>query len=203
MDYFRHHGLKRLTHWTFLGLHYPLYLLRSPGLISEVWFRTQWAAHLGWYLRGVSLAHSQPIWDYVVEQHLASHWRMDSRALLEEHRDAGDLVVLVSSGPAPLMRRIAAELGVEHAVGTEFEVQEGVFTGRHVGPVCIDGYKASLTLAYLRQRGLEVDLDASRAYADSTSDLPLLELVGHPVATYPDAALRVIAVARNWEIFPA
>jgi phosphoserine phosphatase len=48
-----------------------------------------------------------------------------------------------------------------------------------------------------------VDLAESYAYADSTSDLHLLEMVGHPVATYPDDGLRPIALERGWQIFPS
>ncbi len=51
----------------------------------------------------------------------------------------------------------------------------------------------------MRQRGLEIDFAASYAYADSISDRPLFEMVGHPVAVYPDAQLAALARERNWE----
>jgi putative phosphoserine phosphatase/1-acylglycerol-3-phosphate O-acyltransferase len=47
---------------------------------------------------------------------------------------------------------------------------------------------------------LEVDLAGSFAYADSISDLPLLELVGHPTAVYPDEQLAVEALERHWSV---
>ena len=46
----------------------------------------------------------------------------------------------------------------------------------------------------------DLDLDASWAYSDSVSDLPMLELVGHPVAVNPDAELARIARERNWQV---
>jgi hypothetical protein len=46
-----------------------------------------------------------------------------------------------------------------------------------------------------------VDLSASYAYADSISDLQLLEMVSNPVAVYPDERLRQVARDRGWGYF--
>ena len=45
-----------------------------------------------------------------------------------------------------------------------------------------------------------LDLEASYAYSDSITDLPMLELVGHPVAGNPDRELVRIARERDWEV---
>ena len=45
-----------------------------------------------------------------------------------------------------------------------------------------------------------IDLGASYAYSDSESDLPMLRLVGHPVAVNPDAELARVARAEGWQI---
>ena len=55
---------------------------------------------------------------------------------------------------------------------------------------------------YLQENGLEVDFQASSAYADSVSDLQMLEMVGVPVAIYPGESLLRVAVERGWRIFP-
>jgi len=171
-------------------------------LISEGAFRAPWAAHLAWYVRGYTVEHSQEVWDWAVERFLSRYWREDTRRILDQHRQAGDLVFLVSSGPLPMVERIAREFGAQHAVGTHFEVKSGRYTGRALPPTVIDTYKASATQDYIRSSGLSVDLPASFAYADAISDLSLLEMVGHPVAVYPDQALRAIDVQRAWKIFP-
>ena len=49
---------------------------------------------------------------------------------------------------------------------------------------------------YAAANGLE--LEESVAYADSASDLPMLEAVGHPVAVNPEAKLATIARKRGW-----
>jgi len=203
IGYFRERRLRRFVHLQFLAYHYPLYFLYRLGLMSNSGFRRPWAAHLAWYFRGMTLEESAPIWDWGVKSYLSQYWREDTRAILESRRQSGDLIMLVSSGPLPMVQRIAAELGADHCVGTSFKVRAGRYTGKAVEPIVIDEIKASATLAYLKSNGIEVDLPSSYAYADSTPDLSMLEMVGHPVATYPDSGLRAIAVQRGWEIFPS
>ena len=142
------------------------------------------------------------MWDWNVERFLNQHWRADTRALLEMHLQAGEPVILVSSGPQPLVQRTALELGTEHAVGTYLESKNGRYTGRSLSPVCIGEYKAVLAQEYLRAKEINIDLDQSCAYADSISDLGLLAMVGHPTAIYPEEPLREIAEERGWDIFP-
>jgi len=202
MDYFTTHRLRRATHLAYLSIHYPLYIIRRLRLISEAAFRRPWAAHLAWYMRGYSLSKAEEVWDWVVSEYVQRHWRKDVCKILDHHRDEGDLVVLVSGGPLPLLRHIGAQIGADHVIGTEFEVRDGHFTGKACEPICIDEDKAVLAKDYLERNRVNADLTASFAYADSISDLPLLEMVGHPVAVYPDKSLKAVALARGWGIFP-
>lgn len=202
LEYFKRNGSRRWTHRAYIGLNFPTYILRKMGLISEVAFRRPWAANMAWYLRGCTPEDCEPMWNWVVEEYMQGAWREDSIAILKQYLKKGVPVVLVSSGPQPLTQHVARELGTEHAVGTKLEMRDGRYTGRSLKPVCIGEFKASLAKAYLAEVGFDVDLAASYAYADSTSDLGLLEMVGHPVATYPDEGLRKVAIERGWEIFP-
>lgn len=202
LEYFQKNRLRLGVHWLFLGLHYPLYFIRRARLISESTFRSNWAAHMAWYVRGYTVEQAQVVWDWAVEQHIRLYWRADMLAILDQHRQAGDLVALVSSGPLPLIERVARELGVEHAVGTKFELHDGRYTGRASRPVVIDDVKASAAQQYFNQKGLEIDLTHSFAYADSIADLQLLEMTGNPTAVYPDQALLQIARNRDWRIIP-
>ena len=45
-----------------------------------------------------------------------------------------------------------------------------------------------------------IDLANSYAYSDSITDLPMLELVGNPVAVNPDRELTRIAREREWDM---
>ena len=195
---FKHAGLKAGARRLFFFTHYPLYFARRAGLISEERFRTWWAGHLAWVLRGLTPEETAPLWRWAVETYLADHWRADIRQRLEAHRQQGDQVVLVSSAPEPLLEAIAEHLGAHAVVGTRPAVRHGRYTGGIVPPVCIGPTKRTLTEAKLAALGWEVDYAASAAYADAITDVPLLDMVGHPHAVYPDPELRAVAQKQGW-----
>ena len=201
MAYFKERNLRRWTYLAYWVYNMPIYMLYKAGLISEESFRSPWAANLAWFYRGYTVEQVDEISEWVVTNYVQEHWREDVRQRLDEHGKTGDIVVLVSGGGLPLLQRLAQELNVEHYVGTEYEIRDGHFTGRTVGPACIGENKVSLTRAYLNMQGLAVDFKSSYTYADSIADLDLLEVVGNPIATYPDEELRTLAEERGWNIF--
>jgi len=202
LDYFQVRGLRKTTLAVYMATHYPLYFLRKMNLISEGNFRAPWTAHLAWFVRGYSPEQANEVWAWAVDHYLVNYWREDTRKILSDHLQRGDLVMLVSSGPLPLVQYIARELGAQHAVGTRYEVRDGRFTGKTSPPVVIDEQKARVARQYLQTHKIEIDMPGSSAYADSIADLQLLEMVGNPVAVYPDDRLRAIAQQRGWRIHP-
>ncbi len=119
-------------------------------------------------------------------------------ALAQLHLDAGQRVWLVTATPVELAQIIADRLGLTGALGTVAETQDGVYTGRLVGEVLHGEAKAAAVQAIAAREGL--DLSRCAAYSDSINDLPMLSLVGRPVAVNPDSALRGEARQRGWEI---
>jgi HAD superfamily hydrolase (TIGR01490 family) len=126
--------------------------------------------------------------------------RSDVLALLREHEAAGHLVALVSGTFAPFLEMIAQRMGVPHAIGTPLAVRDGHYTGRIVPPLCQSEGKPRRVQLYAAQQDLTVDWTASYAYADRGTDIPLLSLVGHPVAVYPDEALLAHAQEQRWPV---
>jgi HAD superfamily hydrolase (TIGR01490 family) len=121
-----------------------------------------------------------------------------TRALAQLHLDAGQRVWLVTAAPAELASLIARRLGLTGALGTVSESKDGVYTGRLVGEPLHGPAKAEAILALAEREGL--DLARCAAYSDSANDLPMLSLVGHPVAVNPDHELKRIAREKGWEI---
>ena len=121
-----------------------------------------------------------------------------TRALAQLHLDAGQRVWLVTAAPAELASLIARRLGLTGALGTVAENRDGIYTGRLVGEPLHGPAKAEAIRALADREGL--DLTRCSAYSDSVNDLPMLSLVGHPVAVNPDAQLRRHARANGWEI---
>lgn len=119
-------------------------------------------------------------------------------ALAQSHLDHGQRVWLVTATPVELATIIAKRLGLTGALGTVSEVVNGVYTGRLVGKPLHGPAKAAAVLALAEREGL--DLSRCSAYSDSFNDVPMLSLVGHPVAVNPDSDLREHAREEGWEI---
>lgn len=73
--------------------------------------------------------------------------------------------------------------------------QDGILTGYADGKTLWRNGKAEAVREFAAD---SMDLAHSYAYADSTADLPLLSLVGHPVAVNPDEQLSTVAAERDW-----
>ena len=117
--------------------------------------------------------------------------------LVEQHRERGDGVYIVSATLQEIVEAIASDLGFDGALGTICEVRDGAYTGRAVRALHAEN-KATCVRELAESQGF--DLAECTAYSDSHTDLPFLEAVGHPVVVNPDRALRTIAAERGWPV---
>jgi HAD superfamily hydrolase (TIGR01490 family) len=117
---------------------------------------------------------------------------------IEAHQRQGRLVYIVSASPEEVVKPLGRYLGVDGVIATRAEVDE---SGRYTGRVAFYAYgqEKATAIAQLAE-SVGLDLSASYAYSDSVSDLPMLELVGHPVAVNPDRHLEKVARERGWPI---
>ncbi len=118
--------------------------------------------------------------------------------LLERHRRENHVLMIISATNRFITEPIAALLAVPNLLSTEPEIVDDRYTGRTVGPITYREGKVDALRAWLEHNGH--DLGDSHFYSDSINDLPLLEIVDHPVAVHPDAELAAIAAARNWPV---
>jgi HAD superfamily hydrolase (TIGR01490 family) len=117
--------------------------------------------------------------------------------LMERHRAAGRDVVIVSSSGYEVVEPIGRMLDADRVIATRMVVRDGRYTGD------IDHYvygpnKAVAITELAAAEGY--DLSTSYAYSDSITDVPMLELTGHPVAVNPDKQLRRLAIERAWPV---
>lgn len=120
--------------------------------------------------------------------------------VIEHHGIAGDLTFLATAAPCELAEVVADALGMTGALGTRGEVSaDGRYTGRLEGEIIHGPAKAAAVREHAAEN--DIDLAESFAYSDSSNDLPLLELVGHPHAVNPDRELRDAARARGWPVY--
>ncbi|MDB4981473.1 MAG: Phosphoserine phosphatase [Myxococcales bacterium] len=117
---------------------------------------------------------------------------------LERHRSEGHVLAVLSSSPTYVTRPLAQTLGIDEVLSTTFEVDDGAFTGRLVGPACVGPGKIHWAES-LRDRH-DIDFAQSWFYTDSYTDVPMLERVGNAVVVNPDPRLRMAAKKRGWPV---
>jgi HAD superfamily hydrolase (TIGR01490 family) len=122
----------------------------------------------------------------------------EARSLVAEHLENGHVVAIVSGATRFVVGPIADHLGIDHMLYTQLEVEDGLFTGRVIEPICFEEGKIFWLLEFIEEHG--IDLARSYFYTDSVTDMPLLDLVGHPVVTNPDPLLYRAAVKRCWPV---
>jgi HAD superfamily hydrolase (TIGR01490 family) len=122
--------------------------------------------------------------------------RPESRSLIDMHHEAGRDCWIVSASPIEVVAPLAKALGMEGAIATVSEVEDGRYTGRLDGPFVYGEGKAEAIAKLASERGY--DLRLSFSYSDSASDLPMMEMVGHPVAVNADKPLETVAQQRGW-----
>lgn len=123
-------------------------------------------------------------------------------ALVKKHLDDGDLVAIVTATNHFVTKPIAEQFGRVHLIAAMPELDaEGNITGKLVGTPTLGAGKVTHTDAWLAKLGHTLDkFERSYFYSDSQNDIPLLEIVTHPVATNPNAKLLAHAQARGWPV---
>lgn len=150
------------------------------------------------FMRGVREADYMAFGEELYQQQIARRVYPESRALVNAHRQRGHTVAIISSATPYQVEPVARDLGIEHVICSRYEVEDGVFTGGIVRPLCFGEGKV-LAAEDLAER-FGIDLERSFFYSDSDDDLELLERVGHPQPLNPNTRLTEIAEQRGWPI---
>ncbi len=122
----------------------------------------------------------------------------EAEELAHKHAEQGHIVALVSGASKFVLRPLAAHLNIKHIMHTHLEVKDGRFTGRVLQPICFGEGKIYWVQQLIEPLG--IDLAKSYFYSDSITDLPLLEVVGHPEIVNPDPLLYREARRRHWPV---
>lgn len=119
-----------------------------------------------------------------------------AKALLKHHKDQGHYLLLITATNQFVTEPISKALGMDHIIAPVPEIIDGRYTGKIVGIPSFHEGKVTRLNDWLKETGY--DLEGSYFYSDSRNDLPLLELVTHPVAVDADPTLTDIAKERGW-----
>ncbi len=122
-----------------------------------------------------------------------------AQALVDQHKVAGDLCVIITATNSFVTKPIANAYGIEHLIGTDPEMVNGQYTGGVSGIPSFQEGKVTRINQWLQERGKALnDFEKSYFYSDSHNDLPLMKLVTHPVAVDADATLATFAKENSW-----
>jgi len=108
-------------------------------------------------------------------------------------------LLAISGSPAYIVSQFADHMGFADSVAREFSVRDGVFTGENPNDEYLRRKDQVLT-DFLAHSGIRADLDRSIAVGDTEGDIPMLELVGRPIAFNPNTTLAAYAKKKGWQI---
>jgi HAD superfamily hydrolase (TIGR01490 family) len=176
------------------------------GALAQLLFRMSGASHERMEKIREQVSHACRDWPVervteIVSRHLDElilpHVYAEAHRLLSEHRGAGRDVIIVSTSGHEVVAPIGVQLGAVSVIATRMRIADGRYTGE------MDFYaygeaKAIGVRALAAERGYS--LPDCYAYSDSVTDLPMLEVVGHPRVVNPDRALRRVARSRGWPV---
>ncbi|HHJ80810.1 MAG TPA: HAD family hydrolase [Candidatus Tenderia electrophaga] len=132
-----------------------------------------------------------------VETHIDPIILPKARKLLKKHSDQGHTLLIITATNTFVTQPIAAALGVDNLIGTDPEFKDGRYTGKVSGTPSFREGKVTRLNSWLANNGH--NLASSWFYSDSHNDLPLLEMVTHPVAVDADDTLLQHAAAKGWD----
>jgi HAD superfamily hydrolase (TIGR01490 family) len=121
-----------------------------------------------------------------------------TQALLKQHREAGDVLVIITATNDFITAPIAEHLGIPHLIATPTEVINGRYTGKLSGAPCFKAGKIDKLNHWMSLNGYSIE--GACFYSDSHNDLPLLALVDEPIAVDPDATLEAHAQSHGWPV---
>ncbi len=121
----------------------------------------------------------------------------EAAELIARHRADGHDVIVLSATGEEVVAPVAEMLGATRSVATRMQIVDGRYSGE-VDFYCYGANKAVAAKQLAATHGY--DLAECFAYTDSSTDIPLLEVVGHPHAVNPDKLLRREALDRGWPI---
>jgi HAD superfamily hydrolase (TIGR01490 family) len=198
--YFKEHKVRRIAVYRYFLANMPLWLASKMNIYSAEKNRIAWGTSLAGLFKGYTTEEVTKIFKWISDNYFQDLMRSDVSALMQRHREQGHTVILLSGMFNEFLEEVGGKIGVHYVVGTHLEVTNGLCTGKIISPLCFGKNKAVRLKELIIRKKLLLDLKRSYAYADSIYDLPVLEMVGHAVATYPDKELVKEAEKRRWQV---
>jgi len=163
--------------------------LYSRNVFNEVFFKSY---------EGFSQDRLRYFSDELFEDVLKPAIYPGARDLIEKGKKNGQRQVVITGALDFTITRLMDYMGIDEFRANCMEFVNGYSTGRIIPPVMASATKAQWIREYAEREN--INLSDSYSYSDSISDLPMLSIVGHPVAVNPDIRLKQTALQHDWPI---
>ncbi len=150
------------------------------------------------FMKGVTEESFTQFGEELYQKHIARKVYPETRSIIQAHQAKGHTVAIISSATVYQIAPTACDLDIDHILCSQYEVEDGAFTGNIIRPLCFGEGKVIAAETLATDHG--VDLAKSYFYSDSSDDIELLERVGHPRVLNPNSKLRTIARERDWSV---
>jgi HAD superfamily hydrolase (TIGR01490 family) len=163
--------------------------LYSRNVFNEVFFRSY---------KGLSEDRLRFFSEELFEEVLKPAVFPGTFELIKTSKKIGQRQVVLTGALDFTVASLMDYLGIDDFVANRLEFVNGYATGRILPPVMASATKAKWMREYAEREN--INLSESYSYSDSISDLPMLSIVGHPVAVNPDFRLKQTATQHDWAI---
>jgi HAD superfamily hydrolase (TIGR01490 family) len=169
------------------------------GIVNELTIRTESIKWFVTYLKGTSEQEIAPRARVFASKYI-DVLRPEISKVIQEHKAKGHITILISGMLQPYVEAIKQELGMDIAIGTEREIKDGYYTGRLASILCIGEERAHALSELVNKLDDNINLGESYAYGDAIFDRYYMDMVGNPVAVYPDKRLAEYAKEHGWKV---
>ncbi len=163
--------------------------LYSRNVFNEVFFQSY---------KGLSEDRLRYFSDELFEEVLKPAIFPGTQDLIRQSKKIGQRQIVLTGALDFTIERLMDHLEIDDYKANKLEFVNGYATGRILPPIMASATKAKWIREYAEKN--DINLSESYAYSDSISDLPMLSIVGHPVAVNPDFRLKQTALQHDWAI---
>lgn len=135
------------------------------------------------FLKNMSADEVDALNDRFIHERVLPSIYQDAHHQLNEHRKNGDIILIVSASPDSYMRYLKNRLPVDDILATLAD-QTGTIRVN-----CRGAEKVNRTLEWLKENRISPLWAESFAYGNTTGDIAVMELTGHPVCINPSQKL--------------
>lgn len=152
------------------------------------------------YLRGCKFSNIDEVARDVVMEQKDIVYRF-TRDMIRELKSENYFLLAISGSPDFMVEKFAVHFGFDAVYGNIFEVKNGRFTGS-VKREAVHAKDKILRefIKSFKKKNMYFDFKSAIAVGDTEGDIPILEMVGNPIAFNPNKVLLEYAQGKNWRI---